>query len=82
MANSSGFLGKQHADKTREKIKVTQIVHRLNSCALGEQEMSKEQIRAAEILLKKALPDLSSVSMTDGDGGPARMVIEWAKPSA
>ena len=65
MAKSAGFLGKQHADKTREKIKVTQIVNRLNKYANGEltdDDVSSGQIKAMEILLRKALPDLSSVS--------------------
>ena len=65
MAQSTGFLGKQHAAKTREKIKVTQIVNRLNKIALGEVEADAQQMRAAEILLRKALPDLSAVHTTD-----------------
>lgn len=71
MAKSAGFLGKQHADKTRAKIKVTQIVNRMNNVALGlDLTMDSQQLRAAEILLKKALPDLSSVLLdnTSSDG--------------
>ncbi len=73
MANKSpGFVGKQHADKTRQKIQVTQIVHRLNKVALGEIESDATQLRAAEILLKKALPDLQAIQLGgDMDGGEA-----------
>lgn len=79
MAASPGFIGKQHADKTRQKIQVTQIVHRLNKCALGDIEMKANELRAAEILLKKSLPDLQSVSISGDDGGP--LVISWQQPS-
>lgn len=75
MAKSAGFLGKVHADKTREKIKVTQIVHRLNNCAMGTDEMTPTALRAAEILLKKALPDLQSVAITGSDGGALTVQI-------
>jgi len=64
---SKGFLGKQHADKTRKKIQVTQIVNRLNKVALGSEEMTTQQLKAAEILLRKALPDLSAVHSTDNE---------------
>lgn len=73
MAKSAGFLGKKHADKTREKIQVSHIVNRLNSAAKGELELTPTQLRAAEILLKKALPDLQSISITGEDGGPVRI---------
>ena len=79
MAKSDGFLGKQHADKTRQKIQVTQIVHRLNKCATGEVEMKMTELRAAEILLKKSLPDLQSISLSGEDGGP--LVISWQPTS-
>jgi hypothetical protein len=74
MTVSSGFLGKQHADKTRQKIKVTQIVNRLNKVVIGEVEMTAQQIKAAEILLRKALPDLSAVHSTDGE---SRTLEDW-----
>jgi len=45
----------------RERIKAGEIIERMQRCALGEIEMTATQIRAAETLLRKALPDLSSV---------------------
>jgi hypothetical protein len=44
--------------ETRQRISITQIVDRLTKHMLGEIEMSVTQLRAAEILLKKVLPDL------------------------
>ncbi len=44
----------------RKRIQATQLINRLQAHAIGEVEMSATQIRAAEILLRKAIPDLSS----------------------
>lgn len=45
----------------RERIQVTKLQQRLENHALGLVDMSATQIKAAEILLKKTVPDLSSV---------------------
>lgn len=72
-------------EKTRAKIKVSQLVNRLNKNALGtltnppgrtldedeEQpivEMTNGQIKSAEILLNKTLPNLQSTEVS-GPGG-------------
>jgi hypothetical protein len=43
------------------RIKVGVLMQRLNDHVLGKLEMSQSQIKAAEILLRKAIPDLRSV---------------------
>jgi len=52
----------RHDDETREKIQASQLVNRLQANALGQLkvEMTPGQVRSAEILLKKKIPDLSS----------------------
>jgi len=45
----------------RERIRAGKILAKLMKHVEGEVEMSATQIRAAEILLKKVLPDLSSI---------------------
>jgi hypothetical protein len=52
----------RHDDETREKIQASQLVNRLQDNALGKLkvEMTPGQVRSAEILLKKKIPDLSS----------------------
>ena len=46
-------------ETTRLKIKSTQLVKRLMDHATSDEEvMTTSQIRAAEILLKKTMPDL------------------------
>jgi hypothetical protein len=51
----------RQTEETRAKIKVGLLLKHLMDHAVGEIEMSATQIRAAEILLKKAMPDLTSV---------------------
>jgi hypothetical protein len=51
----------RQTEETRAKIKVGLLLKHLMDHAVGEIEMSQTQIRAAEILLKKAMPDLTAV---------------------
>ena len=66
-----------------EAIKTTAIVTRLNKQALGEVEMTSQSLQAAQILLRKTLPDLKVAEHTvdahmtielvdygEGDAGP------------
>lgn len=48
-------------DKVRERIRVGVVLKRVQDHALGNCEMSATQLKAAEILLKKAIPDLKGV---------------------
>ncbi len=58
-------------EEAREKIKTTQLINRLQDHGLGELEMTPTQVRAIEILLKKRVPDLTSVAIGGGhDGEP------------
>lgn len=45
----------------REKIRTSMLINRLQNHVVGRIEMSATQLRAAEILLKKNLPDLQAV---------------------
>lgn len=59
-----------HDQRTREKIQTSQLVNRLMKDAKGEIELTSGQRKSIEILLKKSLPDLSSVELTGaGDDG-------------
>ncbi len=44
-----------------ERIRVTKLVQALEQHALGRREMSATRIKAAEVVLRKALPDLTAV---------------------
>lgn len=57
-------LNFRQKDSARKAIQVHKIMRSLQRHIDGEYEMSPTQIRAAEILLKKALPDLQSVELS------------------
>lgn len=46
-------------EQTRQKVQASQLINRLQDHVLGTVELSATQVRAAEILLKKTLPDLT-----------------------
>ena len=69
-------LHPRHQDEVRAKIQSSQIVNRLQKHLDGDVELSATQVRAAEILLKKSIPDLSQVQGT-GDDGELEMNIRW-----
>ena len=54
----------------REKIKVSQLLNALQNHALNDKKMGITQIKAAEVLLRKCLPDLKAMEVT-GEGGGA-----------
>jgi hypothetical protein len=75
-------LGLRHAEQTRRAIQATKLVQRLQNCAMGSLDLTKEQIRSIEILLKKTLPDLSSVELTGDADNPVRVqgIIDLVRP--
>lgn len=56
-ARKSRFLSDEH----RKKIQASMLINRLQDFVNSKVEMSPAQVTAALGLLKKALPDLSSV---------------------
>jgi hypothetical protein len=53
-------LNRRHQDLVRAKIQASQIINRLRKHIEGEVELSATQVRAAEILLNKSLPNLQA----------------------
>lgn len=61
-----------HDDRTREKIRTSQLLNRLHAYALNESDpqtkkpvkLEPGQVKAIEILLRKSMPDLSQVEGT------------------
>lgn len=49
------------SDAWRQKIRTSMLINRLQNHVLGRIQMTSTQIRAAEILFRKTLPDLTSV---------------------
>ena len=76
-------LRSKHQDEIREKIKTSQLVNRLTDCALKDLELTAQQLKAIEILLRKSLPDLSAVSIEGiGENGDIPITFTWANQPA
>ena len=66
-----------HSQRSRDKIKTTQLINRLNSIALGDITVDPTQLRAIEVALRKSLPDLQSIEHTGETD--STLTIKWAK---
>jgi hypothetical protein len=53
-------LSPKHDDLTRSKIQTSQLINRLQNHVNGKAELSSTQVKAAQILLAKTLPDLTA----------------------
>jgi len=69
------------SNEWRERIKSGVILSRLEQAALGEIEMTPSALKAAEIVLRKTLPDLARTEVTGDEGGPQELVIRWKEPT-
>ena len=68
--------GYRHTEETRQKIRATELINRLTVHALSRTPvMDATQVRAAEILLKKILPDQKQVEHSGEEGGPITVEI-------
>ena len=71
-----------HDDKTRERIKTSQLVNRLQDNAFGTKtgsakeyvELTAGQLKSIEILLRKSLPDLSAITLSGST--TTRLIVE------
>jgi hypothetical protein len=70
-------INKLHQDSVRSKIQASQLINRLTDHALGKTELSNSQVRAIEILLKKTIPDLSSIELKGDGDNPIAHSIEF-----
>jgi hypothetical protein len=68
------------SNEWRERIKSGLILSRLEQAALGELEMSPAALKAAEIVLRKTLPDLARTEVTGDEGGPQELIVRWGAP--
>lgn len=68
-------LNKLHTEEIRKKIQVSQLLNVLTNHALGDgEEISMSRMKAIEILLRKSLPDLSSVQVSGDPENPLQTV--------
>ena len=73
----NGAADAPQSQQVRDGIKVDKLLERLERHALGEDDMSATELRAAEILLKKSLPDLQTLApgARDEEAGMIATVI-------
>lgn len=74
-------LNPRHQQLIRDKINAALLVERLTECALGQTELTSQQMKAIEILLKKSVPDLSSVEMTGDADAPVLLKVITGVPN-
>lgn len=55
-------------ESCREKIQTSQLINRLQQSAMGDIELTNNQLASIKILLSKTLPDMSSIAHTGADG--------------
>ena len=61
-------LTKRQADGARDAISTGLLIKSLQDHVLTDKELSQSRIAAANILLKKTLPDLKVTEVTGADG--------------
>lgn len=59
-----------HDTRTREKIRTSQLINRLESHAFGDAELTPTQVKAIEVLLRKTLPDLAAIQHSGDSENP------------
>lgn len=75
MAGRGRSPGFRMSDEHRVKIQNSNILNSLIKHAEGKMDMSSSQVNAATVLLKKILPDLSSVQLTGSEKDPVRLKV-------
>ncbi len=71
-------INKRHSAEVRAKIQASNLIHRLQQCAMGEVELTPTQVNAINSLLDRSVPKLSQIQhVGDEDGGPVKLVFGW-----
>lgn len=70
-------LRKTHQEDVRTKIRVTELINRVQAYALGElddSDVSSTRLNAIKMLLAKTLPDLTSVEISGDSDNPLQTI--------
>ena len=80
MASVGRPINKLHQEDVRKKIQVSQLLNVLQNHALGEtEELSPTRMKAIEILLRKSMPDMASITISGDADQPLQHIVTWAK---
>jgi hypothetical protein len=71
-------LDPQHQERTRAKIKTSEICQRLEQCFFGKVELTQGQLTSARLLLDKTLPNLTAQELT---GDSVSFVMRLPEPA-
>lgn len=74
-------LNPRHQQLIRDKINAGLLVDQLHKCAMAEIELTSQQMKAIEILLKKSVPDLSSIELSGNEDAPMVMKVITGVPN-
>lgn len=75
-------LNPRHSDMVRAKIQATELINVLQDHAMGiTEELSSSRMKAIEILLKKSVPDLSSVELSGDNEAPVVLKVITGVPN-
>jgi hypothetical protein len=74
-------LNPRHQQLIRDKINAALLIEKLQDCALNGLELTSQQMKAIEILLKKSVPDLQSVELTGNTEAPMIMKVITGVPN-
>jgi hypothetical protein len=73
-------INKLHQEDVRKKIQVSQLLNVLQNHALGvTEDLSPTRMKAIEILLRKSMPDMASVTVSGDSEQPLQHIVTWAK---
>lgn len=75
-------INKRHSEEVRARIQASALVNRLQSCAMGEIELSNTQVNAINSLLDRSVPKLSQIQHVGDEDNPLRhsLTIEFVRP--
>ena len=80
MAQVGRPINKLHQEDVRKKIQVSQLLNVLQNHALGlTEDLSPTRMKAIEILLRKSMPDMASVTISGDADQPLQHIVTWAK---
>lgn len=69
-----------HEEKTKNLIRASQLLNRLNAFVNGECELSPAQVNAARIVIGKEIPDLKALEVSGDSENPIKIVMGWMTP--
>jgi hypothetical protein len=67
------------SDNWKDGIRASLLMRRLYDNSLGQVEMTNQQIKSAQIVLAKLVPDLARTEHVGDNDGPIEMKVTWAK---